>query len=298
MTALKQWAAAAPDDAHPWLKLFHIYLDLGWRAEAGQASQQALKLAPQEPRSQVARALFYYRSNDPAAGLPFIEQARRLDPTNANLANLHTTMLLKAARFADAEREARQLAERDPNSLPNRLLLAQALIGLDRLTEARALLQEVQARDPNSIEAAYQLGTLAQRQNDLPEAIRQFERVVQLEPQYASALFQLGQAYAQQGRREEGRRLQRQFQQLDQRTQEFETALARLEARPNDAGLHYRLAQERLAAGELPQAIVELRRVLELRPKDQAARRDLIAALRRHGRQTEAQQLEASGAAQ
>ena len=59
---LKRWESEAPRDATPRLRLFYIYLDLGWRRYADQVSQEALKAEPANPRCQVARALFFYRS--------------------------------------------------------------------------------------------------------------------------------------------------------------------------------------------------------------------------------------------
>src|SRR5207244_11416797 len=48
MAALRQWAAASPHDPRPWRKLFYIYLDMGWRREATNASERAMKLAPDD----------------------------------------------------------------------------------------------------------------------------------------------------------------------------------------------------------------------------------------------------------
>ena len=66
--------------------------------------------------------------------------------------------------------------------------------------------------------------------------------------------------------------------------------VAYLGARPQDPALHHRLAGFHLQSGELPQAVVELRRVLALRPDDRRAQQELAAALKRQGRFTEARQ--------
>lgn len=288
MTALQQWAVQAPHDPVPCLKLFHIYLDLGWKHEAEMASRKASARAPRNPRCYVARALLAYRSNDPAAGLPAIEAAERLEPANSGLANLHAGLLLKALRFRDAEETLRRTLKKTPQSMENRLALAQALLGQNKTSEATAVLRTLQQQEPDSVEAAYQLGVLAEQKHDRSEAARQFEKAAAIDAQYSNVMWHLGRLYIEQGRVEEGRRLLKLFARMDANASDFETLLKRLETRPDDADLHYRLAQSHRTADELPQAIVELRRVLQLQPTHSSARRDLAAVLTRAGRATEA----------
>src|SRR5947199_403388 len=57
---LQRWARAAPKDYRPLLRLFYVYLDLGWRHEAGLMSEQALRLAPTEAGCQEAGAISHY----------------------------------------------------------------------------------------------------------------------------------------------------------------------------------------------------------------------------------------------
>jgi len=291
---VRQWAVAAPRDQHPWLRLFYIYLDLGWRREAAQASDRALQLAPKDARSYVTRALRYYYSSEPALGLKPIQEARRLDPANTALANLHAAILIKTFRFPQAEAILRKTLERDPQNVSDRLALAQALLGEGKAQEAYTELSPVQQQAPDNLDVAFELGVLAEKRGDVAEATRQFERVAAADKHYSNVLWHLGKLYIRQGRAAEGQKLLKTYQTLDLNTHGYETALIRLESRPNDAGLHYQLAQFHLDAEEFPQAIVELRRVLLLRPGDARARQALIAALTRHGRVTEAQRLAAA----
>jgi predicted Zn-dependent protease len=288
---LRQWQAAAPQDAQPWLRLFYIYLDLGWRRRAAEASEQALRLAPGSPRSRVTRALVFYRSNEPALGVPPIDEAIRLDPTNLEQANLKATILLKAKRFPEAEAVARAALARDPRRPANRMVLAQALLGQHKTAEAAAELREVEKSQPGDIAAIYELGVLAEKERNLPEATRQFERAAAIDAQYSKLLWHLGRVYMQTGREEQGKKLLKTFQQMDANTNAFETALARLDARPDDPQLHAQLARFHLNEGELPAAVVELRAALARSPHDARIRRELAAALARQGRATEAKEL-------
>ena len=296
---LRRWTAAAPADARPWLMLFYIYQDLGWRREAGEAAGRAARCAPQDPHTLIARALSDSRSREQSFGLPLIEEALRRDPANLELENLRATVLLKAARYAEAERVLRGALARDPRNARDRLALAQALERQGRLEEAAASLRAAQKEKPDDPEAAYELGALAEKQGDLAEAARQLERAAAANAQFSKVLWHLGRVCMRQGRAEEGRRLLRMYRKMDANTSAYETVLAQLERRPDDPALHHRLARFHLDADELPQAIVELRRVIEkrggseplLRAQGAAARRELAAALMRQGRLTEARQL-------
>jgi Flp pilus assembly protein TadD len=293
ISALRQWATVATDDAMPWQKLFYIDLDLGWRCEAGEAVKRATSLAPQDPHTLVIQAISFDRAHDSPRALAGVDQALRLDPANGDLANLRATLLMKMARNAEAERVLRVALARDPANAPDRLALAHALLAQGRMAEAIAQIREVERREPDNVEAAYQLGVLAMKQGDLAEAQRELERAAAADAGFSHVAWYLGRLYLRQGRAAEGRKLLRMFQRMDANALAFETALEQLEAWPRDPALHERLARFHLAAGELPQAVVELRRVLELQPGNARAQHDLAAALNRQGRLTEARQLQA-----
>jgi Flp pilus assembly protein TadD len=291
LETLLQWSNVAPQDPRPWYKRFYIYMDMGWRKEAEEASARVLKLAPNNARSHITRAILYYRSNEPALGLPPIEQAERLAPENSEPVSLHATILMKNGQAAEAEALLRKLVERAPQEPQFRLALAQALARNGNREEAEALLRALQTEQPDSVEVAYESGLLAEKRGDLSEAARQFQKAVALDASHGNVLFCLGRVAIKQGRTEEGKALQKRFKVMDGHAHEFETALNGIRTRPNDPALHRQLAQAYLANNELPQAILELRRVLELRPNDAQTRRDLAAALNQHGRITEARRL-------
>lgn len=286
--ALRQWTVLAPHDPLPWLKLFYIYLDLGWKHEAENAARQARNFAPHNPRCYVARALLAYRSSDPAAGLTAIAEAQRLEPANPEFADLHASLLLKALRFREAESALRSMLKTDFQSKANRLSLAQALLGQNKTAEATGILRALQQQDPDNVPVAYQLGILAQQKHDPVEAMRQFSKAAAIDSQYSNVTWYLGRLSLQQGKAEEGRKLLKLFARMDANASDYETMLKRLETRPDDARLHYRLARLHQGADELAQATVELRRVLQLQPRDTVARKDLAAILVRAGRATEA----------
>lgn len=294
---LYRWTATAPSDPQPWLKLFYIFMDLGWRHEADLASKHCLDIAPENSRSHVARAVFYYRSASSELAIPYIAEARRRDPANPELAGLQQSILIKARHYAEAEVEARKSVAVSPQDTASQIALYHALAGKNKSSEAEALLRQIQQREPGNVEAAYELGGIAQKRGDPVEATRQFEKAAALDPGFNNVLWRLGRLYCQQGRASEGRKLLTTFETMDKNTADFETAQSRLRTRPDDAGIHFQLARYHLDADEFPQAIVELKQVLKLRPGDTAARKQLVSTLTRQGRLTEAREISGRSAA-
>ncbi len=288
---LRLWTQAAPRDPKPWIKLFYIYLDLGWRGDADRASKQAVTLASSSSRSQTARAIFYYRSASPELAIPFIAEARLRDPANPGLADLQESILIKARKFDAAEIEARKTLASTPQNTATELALAHALLGQNKNSDAETVLREIQRHDPTNVEAAYELGSLGETNGNVGEAERQFAAAAKLDPGFNNVLWRLGRIYCKQGHASEGRKLLLTFETMEKNTSDYETAQSRLRARPDDEAIHYQLAKHHLAAEEFPQAIVELRRVLELHPQEAAARSDLLHALNHQGRVTEAREL-------
>ena len=70
--------------------------------------------------------------------------------------------------------------------------------------------------------------------------------------------------------------------------QRFASARDGILHQPRDAGMHLRMGEAYTRAGQLSEAVVELRRALRMNPKNAEARRLLASALRSMGRNTEA----------
>ena len=291
--SLQQWRLSAPRVVEPCLKLFYIYLDLGWWREAQRESDAVLVLAWADPRAHIARALLFYQSTVPERGLAPAERARQIQPENLQFANIHATILLKCHRFAQAEAVARQALARDPARPENRLALGSALLGQNKDAEAGALYQEMWQQQPDSPEAAYELGVLAYKQNRAEDALRFLEPLARQDIGYSKTAWYLGNLYRKLGRAAEGNKLLQTYQTLNANDEDYEVALKRLRSHPDAADLHSKLAQMHADAAELPQAIVEWQRAQKLSPGDASIRKSLAQALRRHGRVAEAQQLAA-----
>ena len=292
METLQHWSDLASRAVEPLLKLFYIDYDLGWMRQADSISRRLVQIAPQNSRCHLTRALILYKEANPTPGLPFIEKARRLQPNNLDLVNLHVLMLLKAHQYARAEAVAREAVTRDPSLTKNRLALASALLSQQKTPEAIAIYQDILRREPQNIEAIYQLGVQRQKQGNDAEALRLFQQVARQDVGYGKTGWYLGNLQRKQGNRAAADALLKRYQAMNTDADAFNTALSRLPTHDADSNLHAQLARMHADMDELPQAIVEWRRALQLRPGDAQAKSGLAEALRRHGRIGEAQQLQ------
>ena len=289
----QRWAEADPGSAEPWLKLFYIFSDLFWKREAEHASAQALRLAPENPRVHVARALFLSSHGSAAQALAEINTALRLTRNNPALLNLRATTLLKQDRAPEAETDLRAALEREPKNVSHLLVLAESLNRQGRETEAADCLRRVQEQNPQDVASAYQLGLIADRQGNAAEALAYFERAAAINIQHDKLAWHLSQLYRQQGRLKESATLARMYGRMQRNTSALDSLTSRLDERPGDLKLHWQLAMRYLAAEEYPRAIVELRAVAQFQPEDKDVRRALTIALTKAGRVTEARAVRA-----
>jgi len=287
--ACQRWAAAAPEDAEPWLKLFYIYSDMAWKREADWASKEALKRAPGNARTHVARALFLEQNARMNDALAELAEAQRLNNGNpATVSNIRATFLLRAGRYKEAETEIRNAVARDPSQVNHRIVLAQALFNQERHDAAAILFREIQEQEPENVEAAFQLGVIAEQQGNVNEATRQMERAAGIDAQYGTVIWNLTQLYRRQGRVAESKMLARLYGKMNKSTSAFDSKVSQVHSRPGDLKLHWHLATNYLSSGEYPKAIVELRAIQHFAPKDELVLQALHIALTKAGRVTEA----------
>jgi tetratricopeptide (TPR) repeat protein len=155
---------------------------------------------------------------------------------------------------------------------------------------ARAALQIT----PGDIDAHYWLGRALQLQGRSKEAIAQYEIVLRQDPQLEQVAFYLGGLYlrsADQEKHAEGERLLAAYRQQIAQEDRYRDARDAVWQHPERPEAHLQMGQEYLNAEQLPQAIVELRQSLRMRPNDPQARKLLVQALEKSGRLTEAKQL-------
>ncbi len=297
----------APGDAETALRLGDIYLDLGWLEDARQALDQAARAAPEEPRVLIGQAtLAYLRHQYPAMEQTAQEGLRRWPQNTALLVILAEADRLQG-RYPAAEELLRRairlsadpsVQARDYTRLAH-LLLEPSWKPL-RYAEAEQMARMALRQSPDDLEAHYWLGRALELQGKMAEAESHYALAARQDIQFESVALQLGRIYrraSEPARRAEGERLISLYTTAEANARHFAEARAAVSAHPNDASAHRSVALWYLKSDRAPQAVVELRRTLQLRPTDGQARRLLVSALKSMGRQSEAQAVAQTSAA-
>jgi tetratricopeptide (TPR) repeat protein len=244
--------------------------------QAADTLAAALALAPEQHRLRITLGALYIRLRRYESARDQLERALERDPRNAiaqyYLAVVHKNEgnLEKALRHAEnaarwMPRETPRLDGVDPSPLANSLYL---------LAQVRASLGDVDAAEPV------------------------LRRVMEMDPSYPGPHYLLGRLLLQKGRDEEGRQELEHFHRAKKAAEHVEMAenasrhagkpdLALLELQralevyPDHPRGLYLLALELARRGERDQAMVCLRRVLELRPETEEVVRRLLSKLGR-----------------
>jgi tetratricopeptide (TPR) repeat protein len=114
--------------------------------------------------------------------------------------NLGKAFYENPTTHAEAIAELKKALDLAPNSVPEKLNYALALLRGGRAPEGVKLLEDVQRRDPSLPHTWFNLGLNFKQSNELDRAAAQFQRLVQLAPNEPIAHYQLGTIYRALGR--------------------------------------------------------------------------------------------------
>jgi tetratricopeptide (TPR) repeat protein len=121
---------------------------------------------------------------------------RRIDEDRlSQYRNLGTAFYENPTTHQEAVQEFQQALQLAPDSAPEKLNCALALLRAGREEEAVSRLQEVQRQYPSLPHTWFNLGIYYKRRGDVPRAIAQFEGMIVRTPQEPIAHYQLGTLY-------------------------------------------------------------------------------------------------------
>ena len=164
-----------------------------------------------------------------------------------------------------------------------------------RTAEAEQAALAALQRSPEDLEARYWLARAQDLQGRVSEAEENYLRAAKQDIQFESLPYNLGTLYQRSSdpnRRREGERLLKLYSVVTNNTSEFSQANLILRQQLTDPAAHRDMAVWHLKVGHVPSAIMELHRVLELKPNDSEARHRLGKILRAEGRMSEAKKYE------
>jgi len=164
--------------------------------ERGRALADEVLLADPRNISALSFLASTYRSEDLDKALELLDQAINYEPDNQSLRVVKVNILQSEQRFAEAEKELRDLIVRFPEENAFRYALARYLSAQSRNADALAVLQDLVQADPENLTAKL---TLAQfmAQSDTPgDAVALLEGYIEQEPEIYQFRFALGQTHA------------------------------------------------------------------------------------------------------
>jgi Tfp pilus assembly protein PilF len=199
------------------------YLSIGAAEAAVKELNDALKLDPTNAEFHHLLAFAYHYEGRYQFALTHYAKALELAPGYAE-AHVHLAGLyLELARWDDALGQGREALKittyQHPEKAYNNIGLA--YMGKGDLISARRAFRDALAFHDNFPEAHRNLGTLYFQQGHVEDAIREFREAVRLRPNYAEALHDLGVAYLERGSKAEAAT---QFQKVIQLDPESELA--------------------------------------------------------------------------
>jgi uncharacterized protein (TIGR02996 family) len=181
--AYREYIRAAdllPNNADLQLKAGTLLLLAGQAEDARTRADKALALDPKSVKGQVLRANALAGMKDIDGAIKDIDEAIRLDPSQASsYANLGELQLAKG-RKAEAEAAFKKAVETNPNDVTAQLAYANYLWSTGKPQDAEAALKKAAALDPKNLLANQALATFYAASNRRAEAEPYLKTFVEL----------------------------------------------------------------------------------------------------------------------
>ncbi len=259
-------------------------------AEAA-ALEQALNLVPQKQNETILSIVAHFRDGDLAQAEQLANEALAIAPNDPKLLNLRGAILIAKKDRVGAQRDLERALAIDPDYVPAAANLAQIDLLERTPSDARKRIERISARDPRNLDALLALAAFGPRIGASPAEIEEWlKQAVQVAPKSAEAHLMLGRHYLASGRLEsaleeveaakaltpDDARVLDTLAEVQVRLGRNADALNLLASlsvlRPDSPPVLYRLAKAQIAQGQTSAAAITLRRALELRPTFTSAR--------------------------
>lgn len=257
-------------------------LEQAWNLAAGGRQQEAVRLLDdlvrREPGNADVRLLLgslLMEAGESGRAIDHLKSAVRLRPKSAEAENALGEAYARAGDATGAQDAFQKAVLLDSRFGIAQLNLGQALLaGGDAglaLTHLKPALEAL-GRTDDAAKAHYLIAKAYTANGNVPEAASHLQRAVEISPGFAEAWSELGQARKNQ---------------LDGRGARAAFEMS-VRLNPEDPIAQYRLGAECLRQDDVTAAIEHLRKADQLKPADQSTLNSLQMALRRAGRQDEA----------
>ena len=181
------------------------------RKQIREAGEQ-VRLHPRDAEANGRMGMLLHAHQRYEFAEPFYLRARLLEPDSFSWAYYLGNLQGRLGKPAEALASLRLATKLNPDYLPARLALAEALRKLGRLTESRELYRRIIKDHPESASAWAGLGRIFWEAGKASDAVENYQKAVERFPRYGAAHYALGLAHRSLGNLEQTREHLSQFQ--------------------------------------------------------------------------------------
>ncbi len=278
-----------PKDAVSQAMLGYQYVSAGWNLEAENLLIKALAAKPDDVRLHVTLALVKFQNNHTADAEKELLIARKLAPSETTVIG----PLIEVYRNSQRYEEALKVIDEAMKTFPNKRVLiterARIYLAMQKPSDAIIAANEAIKMDQGQMDAVYIRAVCYKMQGKTDEAIKDFEAIQSIDPRVEQTLLLLGQLYLQKGKAELGKQLLSDYDRNMKVGQELSRLTLRVASQPNDWKSHLEMGTYYAKGGSYGRAIVEMKKVLELKPDKKEALEVLAISLKAIHRDKEAE---------
>jgi tetratricopeptide (TPR) repeat protein len=250
------------------------YSALGRYEQAIEQYKRALLLDGTNPAIRFNLAMAYYKATWFTEAATELEKFVTAVPNNPQTINAHLVLADSYVRLGEYKKVIQGLspiADADPSNRTVAYLLGSALIGDGQLDRGQAIIDRL-FRHEDSAEAHLLMGSILLLADKAQDALKEAQRAIELNPKLPGLQAWHGRVLMRLGDTEKAKAA-------------FKTELA---ANPNDFESHLYLGILFRQDKEFEEALSQLRRAIQLRPREQYARYHLAAVYAAAGKPVDA----------
>jgi arylsulfatase A-like enzyme/Tfp pilus assembly protein PilF len=245
-------------------------VSLNEHARAKELCREILKKDPRFAAAFILLGDISRKQNDLAAAVENYRKALTIEPQNMRL---KTTL----SELAKAKKDAGNLPDAERIEVMTKTALA--LIDDNRLDQARGILNKILRLDPGNVDALINIGTVDYRSGEFALALKHYQMAIEINPAHALAFSNLGMVYFSQFQKASDRSF------LKPALQNFDKAI---QLDPNLSDGYNGRGAVYLALNESKKAVLDFKKVIELKPENADAYFNITYALINDGRKKEA----------
>jgi len=179
---LRRALGAEPNDAQLHALLAQSLLETGHFAEATEAAETAVRLAPDVAYPFFVLARVWQERNHADRATTAIDEAIRIDPRDPDYYAFRSALQFNASRWREALASAEAGLAIDAEHVQCNNLRAMALVKLGRRAEAGATIDAALAREPDNAWTHANKGWSLLEARRTDEALRHFREALRLDP--------------------------------------------------------------------------------------------------------------------